>query len=591
MHERPERHRPFRILSTLIAAACLVPLGCGGPNAETPAAVEALLESGRLEEAAAGTRALVVKAPDDPALRVLLGRVHLAQGDARAAQAAFERAAALGAADEDLREWRIRSLLAQGLYERALSLLPASAERADLESELLDLRLRALLHLPLARPGDIFLDARERLTRDGPAAQEAIEALADEATALDANAEQVRRAIAYWSCQRSKGAGDPSVALYQPPWADLTEDGRRILEVGPTRTLKTPSAAARVAKDGDIVEIDGGVYDGDVAVWEADGLWIRSAGGKVILPSNGAIAENMGIWVIRGDHTVVDGVRFTGARAPHRNGSGIRLHAHNLWVRHSEFHDNEAGLLTFNEPGGEVIVEHSIFTENGAGDGQSHNVYVGRTDRLIFRFNYSAGSRIGHQLKSRALANHILYNRLADEQDGTSSYTIDLPEGGYALVMGNELHQGPGTVNRHMVSLGAENSSARAHRFVFVHNTFYNHTFPATLVRDATGAGVVFVNNIYAGAPAAMDTLVTLEAGNAPNASSSLVDAGNGDYRLAPTSPLIDQGASLRPLELRDVPASPPFEYVHPAKSALRRAVWMPDPGAHEFCGWPEQPQ
>jgi hypothetical protein len=54
----------------------------------------------------------------------------------------------------------------------------------------------------------------------------------------------------------------------------LAQPGRT-LKVGPGKTYKLPSQAAAAARDGDTVEIDAGVYDGDVAVWTANNLVLR----------------------------------------------------------------------------------------------------------------------------------------------------------------------------------------------------------------------------------------------------------------------------------------------------------------------------
>ena len=569
-----------------MAAGCNV-----GDSPDDPASyeeIEALIAGGDLAAAEQRVKAHLVSRPDDPSFRLLLGRIHLAAGNGAAAFVAFDRAQALGAAAVEVRQGLAESLILQGKFGEVLELLGASVDGSELPTSLLGLRLQARLRVPLANPGALFLDARQFLTTNTANGPIELEELASADGAIPENASHVRRALAYGTCQTAPIDGGSSGELYEPAWAIRDEAGRRILSVGTEHELKTPSAAARIAKDGDIVEIQSGTYPGDVAVWEASGLWIRAAGGKVVLDSGGAAAENMGIWIIRGDNTLVEGIRFEGARSTHKNGSGIRLTAHNLWVRHSEFHDNEDGLLSFNRPGGEVIVEYSIFTENGAGDGYSHNVYVGRTDRLVFRFNYSAGARIGHQLKSRALENYILYNRLSDEANGNSSYTIDLPEGGFALVMGNEIQQGPLTVNNHMVSLGAEEPQGRDHSFIFAYNTFYNHSSPATFIRDATGAGVALVNNVFAGAPAALDMASIVRAGNAFDATGDLVDPRRADYNLKPSAPFIDSGELMD--ELDGISLVPQYEYVHPAGARPRREIWQYDPGAHEFCGWPVYP-
>ena len=57
-----------------------------------------------------------------------------------------------------------------------------------------------------------------------------------------------------------------------------------LLQVGAGHSLKGPSAAAAIAADGDVIEIEAGTYLGDVAVWRANDLTIRAVGGRVRLP-------------------------------------------------------------------------------------------------------------------------------------------------------------------------------------------------------------------------------------------------------------------------------------------------------------------
>src|SRR5207248_9693303 len=58
-----------------------------------------------------------------------------------------------------------------------------------------------------------------------------------------------------------------------------------LLRVGPERELKRPSAAAQIARDGDVIEIDAGVYDGDAAGWRPHRPVIRGVGGPAHLRS------------------------------------------------------------------------------------------------------------------------------------------------------------------------------------------------------------------------------------------------------------------------------------------------------------------
>ncbi|HZD53883.1 MAG TPA: tetratricopeptide repeat protein, partial [Woeseiaceae bacterium] len=349
---------PAAWLAAMIFVAVVTGCGRSSPpdsEADARSQIAAMLAAGDLAAAERRAKAALLQDPNDPALRLLLGDVYLAERDGAASQAAFERAREAGANEPDVLRGLAKSLMLQARYADALRFLeangPATTER------LLRLRLAARLRVPLARPADLFADARQFLERASGDAAAELESLASESDVIADNAVHVRRAVAYASASCRRSPQDMGLAPDPPDWANVDETGRRVLAVGPNEKLKTPAAAARVARDGDIVEIAAGTYRRDVATWNASGLWLRASRGQAVLDSAGAVAKDMGIWVIRGDNTIVDGIRFAGARSTHKNGSGIRLLAHNLWVRRSEFHDNEDGILSFNRPGGEVVIE------------------------------------------------------------------------------------------------------------------------------------------------------------------------------------------------------------------------------------------
>jgi hypothetical protein len=216
----------------------------------------------------------------------------------------------------------------------------------------------------------------------------------------------------------------------------LADPSPKTIEVGREYSVKTIAAAARLARDGDIIEIVAGDYEGDTAVWTQSNLTIRGVNGRPRLIAAGELAEEKAIWVIRGDNVVVENIEFTGARVSHRNGAGIRFERGSLKIRRCVFIDNESGMLVGNDPSMTLEIEDSEFGNNGAGDGQSHNLYVGTIGRLIVQGSYLHHARVGHLLKSRARENLILYNRLSDEPRGTASYELEFPVGGVALVIG-----------------------------------------------------------------------------------------------------------------------------------------------------------
>lgn len=271
------------------------------------------------------------------------------------------------------------------------------------------------------------------------------------------------------------------------------------LRVGPTRSLKAPSAAATAARNGDTVLIDAGTYPGDVATWTQDGLTLRGAGGPVVLDAAGTSAQGKAIWVIAGNRTTVEGITFINAKVPDRNGAGIRQEGAGLVVRRSVFRNNENGILTGENRASDILVEHSVFSGSGAGDGQSHNIYIGTVRSFTMRFCVSIGARVGHEVKSRALRNDIRYNTINDG-NATASYSIDLPNGGQSRIVGNLLIQGPNSENTGIVAYGLEGLDNPDRRLWLAHNTIVNR-IPGrgTVVSAADGAAVTLWNNALAG--------------------------------------------------------------------------------------------
>src|SRR4051812_47722938 len=68
------------------------------------------------------------------------------------------------------------------------------------------------------------------------------------------------------------------------------------LRVGSQRDIKLPSVAANVARDGDLVEIDAGIYAADAVVWRQSRLTIRGMGGRAHIRADGAQAEGKALW-------------------------------------------------------------------------------------------------------------------------------------------------------------------------------------------------------------------------------------------------------------------------------------------------------
>jgi hypothetical protein len=364
--------------------------------------------------------------------------------------------------------------------------------------------------------------------------------------------------------------------------ADRESARPAVLRVGSGRPLARPSDAARVARDGDIVEIEAGTYDGDTAVWRQSGLTIRGVGGRAHLRANGAHAEEKGIWVIKGSNTTIESIEFSGASVRHRNGAGIRLEGPGLIVRDCYFHDNENGILTGANAKSDILIERSEFARNGFGDGYSHNLYIGTVRSFTLRYSYVHRAVVGHNVKSRALRNEITYNRIMDENDGRSSYAIDLPNGGLSYVIGNAIQQGPATENDAVVAYGAEGLKNPITELYFASNTVVND-LPAggRFVYIAGNASVVLiVNNVFSGPGEVLSGSGDL-LNNVLATRSDLVDAANFDYRLRAGATAIGRGVDSD--RANGVDLRPTAEYAHKAKTRMRSTGGTFDLGAFEY--------
>ena len=377
------------------------------------------------------------------------------------------------------------------------------------------------------------------------------------------------------------------------PSGAVPSPGSRVLRVGPQETVKTLSEAARLAKDGDVVEVVAGDYLAPQAVWHQRRLSIRSVGGNARMLGQGKVAEGKAIWVIRDGQFSIEGIDFIGARATDRNGAGIRLERGQLTVRHCLFWDSDSGILTGGGAGQEaglLHVESSEFGYLGFGDGLSHAIYVGEIGRFQISHSYLHHGKVGHLIKSRALVNHIRYNRITDEAAGRSSYQIDLPNGGLSVVLGNLIQKGPLAENGTLVSYGAEGLGRGSHRLYLVNNTLVNHQrHVGAFMRVAAGAtSVVVLNNVLVGAGAFLGDAPLSEANNPKLRADAFVAPLEFDYRLkdggsgarlnwlAPALPrigdaaLVPEAQYLHPRQLQPLPGPPQLPGAFQAEGTKR---------------------
>jgi Right handed beta helix region len=275
----------------------------------------------------------------------------------------------------------------------------------------------------------------------------------------------------------------------------------KTLIVGPDQALKAPSAAARVASDGDTIKIEpkaGGYYD--CAVWGANNLTIEGEGAGVILTDT--TCQGKAIFVTVGKNITIRNLTFQRARVPDQNGAGIRAEGANLTIEHSRFIDNQDGILTAASPQSKIVIRDSEFIGNGfCGRACSHAIYAGDIGLLRIEHSVFRDTHAGHDVKSRALRTELIGNTIEDGPNGTSSYLVDISNGGALVMRGNTLEKGPKSSNHSCaVTIGEEGVRQPTPEITIADNKFTNDMpYPTVFVRNLTATPAKLTGNTFTG--------------------------------------------------------------------------------------------
>lgn len=356
--------------------------------------------------------------------------------------------------------------------------------------------------------------------------------------------------------------------------------------VGPGEKISSLTDAAKLARDGEVIEIRPGVYRGQPAVWTQDNLIIRGVAERPVMLADGKSAEGKAIWVIRGGKVRIENVEFRGARVNDLNGAGIRFEKGQLIVNACSFSDNEMGILTANRGDMTLEVINSEFAEPPHTKGDLHHLlYVGSIGKFILRGSHFSNGYLGHLVKSRARENHILYNMLVDGAGGKASYELEFPNGGVAYVIGNTIGQSSGTDNPKMVSFGAEGGRWPENALYMVHNTLINDFYTGSFVHvwsDKLNGQVEvwLLNNLTVGNGDLNQPAQGRFDGNRSVGRSELIDYGGIPLRLTTTSPL--RGAVRPPGAVNGVELMPTAEFTFPVGTKSLRVSSRMAPGAFQ---------
>jgi hypothetical protein len=202
-------------------------------------------------------------------------------------------------------------------------------------------------------------------------------------------------------------------------------------------------AVAAVGDRQATIQIAPGTYR-ECAVQSAGSISFKAeVAGRTIF--DGGICEGKAALVLRGRSAAVDGIVFQNMRVPDGNGAGIRLEKGNLAITRSVFRNSEQGILTAQDPTGEIVIDQTTFSELGRCDrglSCAHSIYIGDFASLtVTRSRFERGNG-GHYVKSRAARAIIQNNAFDDTRGQATNYMIDLPGGASGMISGNVFVQG-----------------------------------------------------------------------------------------------------------------------------------------------------
>lgn len=264
-----------------------------------------------------------------------------------------------------------------------------------------------------------------------------------------------------------------------------------VLQVGADKQYHTINAAIAAADqmggNADI-KVDAGTYTNDGGyLWDGiNNVTIEGVGGMVKIVDPVYYAGGKAAIVTGGQNILVKNLDISGITVPDGNGAGIRYDQGTLVLDNVHLHDNQNGILGGADATGSITIQNSEIDHNGTSAGNTHNIYIGDIAQFKLTTSYIHDANVGHEVKSRAENTTITNNRILDNT-GTSSYAIDLPNGGNAVITGNVIEQGVNNQNHTINAYGEEGNLHAGTSVTFANNVVVND--------DAEGRGPLWNNN------------------------------------------------------------------------------------------------
>ena len=325
------------------------------------------------------------------------------------------------------------------------------------------------------------------------------------------------------------------------------------LTVGTGQQYSTIASAVAASRDGDVLQVQAGTYTNDFAQINTK-ITLLGVGGMVKMVATGNIPNDKGILITNTDVTI-DHFEFSGAKGPSGNDAGIRYQGGNLVVTNSYFHHNQNGILANPVANGTITIDNSEFAYNGAGDGYTHNLYVGNIAKLTITDSYFHDASVGNEIKSRA-AETIISNTRVYDNSSDASWSIDLPNGGKATLSNNVIEQGPNSQNSNIISFGVEGSLHAGSGLTMSNNVVVNDLGRGALIVTGSGATATVTGTQLWGTTTLTGTGVSI-SGTTTLAARPALDTSH-PYDGTTTTPPVPTVPTTPTTPTPTVPETPP---------------------------------
>lgn len=196
-------------------------------------------------------------------------------------------------------------------------------------------------------------------------------------------------------------------------------------------------------------------------------------GNDATISARGLLRGGRGIFCTNND-TVISNISFQRAATLTGNGAGVWHEGGTLRLENCRFVENQNGVMIAGLTDA-VVISNCEFISNGSGCGHTHGVYISAAEIVTVERCSFYDTNVGHHLKSRAAETTIQRCYFGSSSQGTTSYSIDISNGGRVLISENQFIKGRNSMSWKFISYCAEGDIFQPGSANVISNIFINH--------------------------------------------------------------------------------------------------------------------